>query len=466
MRIDIDEAIVKKIGNIAEKYKYEVYAVGGYVRDKLLEIDAKDIDFVVVGDGVKFAKIVAKELGRKRLILFPRFRTARLVLGNYELEFVGAREEVYDENSRNPNVKEATLQSDLERRDFTVNALAVHINGDNFGEVIDRLGGISDMSDKIIRTPKDPKVTYFDDPLRMVRAIRFATKLKFNIEKSSFNAIRECRKRLKIVSVERVQDEFFKILSYEKPSIGMKLMDDCGLLELLFPELYSLKGVEVVDGVDHKDIFVHTLKVLDNVAANTKSIIVRLAALFHDVGKPRVKKFSKEHGFTFYGHEDVGAKIFDKIAKRLKMSNEIREKVSLLIKLHHRPISLTTDEVSDSGVRRFLFDGGELCDDLMVLCRADITTANKNKLKRFLENYDKLSKMIVEVEERDRIRNFKPPVSGEEIMEFFDIQAGPLVGKIKSYITDKILDGELRNDKNDCLKVLEKIKTGELEIDN
>ena len=456
--IDITESIVKKVGLIAEETGFEVYAVGGYVRDKILGKDSKDIDFVVVGDSIRFANIAAKKLNRKKVITYPRFKTAKIPSKSYDIEFVSARSEIYDEKSRKPIVLDATLESDLARRDFTINTLAVKINGSDIGQIIDSFGGVQSIADGIIKTPLEPNVTYSDDPLRMMRAVRFAARFNYEIESESFEAIKSNADRIKIVSPERIGDEFFKILLSANPVYGLRLLEKSGLLREIFPELTDLKGVEVIDGIGHKDNFEHSLKVFDNICQVSDKLNLRLAALMHDIGKPRVKYFKKNFGWTFHGHDDKGSKMFKKLAGRMKWSNEVVEYVSEMIRLHHRPISLTKECVTDSGVRRFLFEGREKVDDLMKLCRADITTANKSKLAKYLNNFERLSQLMVEVEEKDRLRNFKPPVDGVDIMNFFQITQGCQVGIIKKIIVDAILDGKIENDRDAAMVLLKKIK--------
>ena len=455
-----DKAIEKNILEVIRKTAIDeninVFLVGGYVRDIILVRESNDIDLVVEGDAINFAKEVAQRLKRKKIVTFPRFKTAKLTYRNYDIEFVSARKESYNKLSRNPIVSGGNLAEDLARRDFTINTLAINI--DSMDETINQFGGIEDIRKKIIRTPLDPDITYSDDPLRMLRAIRFASKLNFKIEKTSFDAIKNNSYRLDIISEERITDEFFKILKSNFPVKGIFLLEKSGLLKIIFPELSELKGQEIKDGIGHKDNFVHTLKVLNNISKQTKDYKLRLAALMHDIGKPKSKYFKKGIGWTFHGHDDEGSKMFAKIAKRLKWPNEVTDYVVKMIALHHRPISLTKEEVTDSGVRRFLFEGGELVDDLMLLCRADITTSNKKKINKYLDNFDKLSEKLVMVEEKDKLRNFKPPITGLDIMKEFTIGEGPLIGKVKKEIVDAIINGSIKNDKESAVKMLKSIK--------
>lgn len=445
MKLSIDEKIVLQIGMIAERENFEVYAVGGFVRDKILGLISKDVDFVVVGEALKFAEICARELCHGKIVVYQRFQTAKLPLRDYEVEFVSARSERYMENSRKPVVVFADLLSDLSRRDFTINAMAVKISGDQIGEVIDHFNGLQDLQAGIIKTPLEPEETYSDDPLRMLRAIRFAARLGYQIEEKSFLAISKQAPRLSIISAERVTDEFFKILSCKAPASGVKLLDECGLLNIFLPELTALKAEDSMDGSGHKNMFTHSLKVLENISAVSTDLKVRLAALFHDIGKPAVKYYKKGSGWTFHGHDDRGAKMIHSIAKRLKWPLDLSEYLSKMIRLHHRPIALSKEEVTDSGVRRFLFEGGDQVEDLMLLCRADITTANQKKQIEYLQNFDKLTVLLEQVEEKDRLRNFKPPLDGEYIMQTFNLQPGRTVGVMKQGLTDAIVNGEIAN---------------------
>lgn len=435
------------VGEAADSLNRECYVVGGYVRDLFLDRHSKDIDFVTVGSGIEVATAVSKLLKRSHLSVFRNFGTAQVKARGLELEFVGARKESYQRGSRKPIVEDGTLVDDLSRRDFTINAMAVCVNQDRFGQLIDMFGGISDLRDGLIRTPLDPDTTFSDDPLRMMRAIRFACQLDFTIVPETFSAIRRNAERIRIISAERVMDEMMKIMRSPRPSIGWNLLEKSGLLKLVFPELSALRGVEQIKGVGHKDNFYHTLAVLDNVAATSDNVWLRWGALLHDIGKPISKRWDQQAGWTFYGHNVVGAKMIPRIFRRLKLPmNEHMKYVQKLVDLHMRPIALVEDEVTDSAVRRLLFDAGDDIDDLMLLCSADITSKNRDKVARFRANYELVKQKMVELEERDRIRNFQPPVNGCEIMETFGIGECREVGLIKERIKNAILDGEIPND--------------------
>ncbi|MCD6375403.1 MAG: HD domain-containing protein [Caldisericaceae bacterium] len=448
------EELFKKIYHSAQKCGYQIYVVGGYVRDLLLGKKVKDIDFVVVGDAMRFADQLKKDLHLKTIVRYPRFGTFMTRYYGFQLEFVNAREESYSADSRKPLTRQADLYSDLSRRDFTINTLAMDISPENFGKIIDVYQGQQDLKDGIIRTPLDPVQTFSDDPLRMLRAIRFASQLQFKIEERTFKAIQANAQRLKIISQERITDEFNKILLTEKPSRGMLLLDKSGLLQVFFPEFVALKGVEQRKGFHHKDVFYHTLQVLDNVAAKSDKLELRLAALLHDIGKPPTKRFDEESGWTFHGHEVVGERMARRILRRFKYSTEIVDYVCKLVRLHLRPMALVSEEVTDSAIRRLIYLAGDELDDLMILCRADITSKIEKKVKRYLENYEIVLKRIAEVEERDRIRNFKPPIDGNEIMQLFNLKPGPKVGKIKKFILEAILNGEVPNDHDACLELI------------
>ncbi len=449
-----ENELFKRINAIAQSCDYKIYVVGGFVRDKILGKPGKDIDFVVVGDAMKFATVLKKELKIKTLVQYPRFGTFMANYKGYSLEFVNAREESYDFNSRNPVTKQADLLTDLSRRDFTINTLAMDISEENFGAVIDVYNGREDIKKGIIRTPLEPGKTFSDDPLRMMRAIRFASRFKFEIEQDTFEAITKNAERLAIISVERIQDEFNKILMADVPSFGLRLLEECGLLKQFLPEAIVMKGVEQKKEFHHKDVFYHTLEVIDNLAKTSNKLELRLAGLFHDIAKPRTKRFVEATGWTFHGHEVVGERMARAILKRLKYSNEIIDYVKKLVRLHLRPMALISDEVTDSAMRRLLFLAGNEFDDLMILCRADITSKNPNRVKRYLGNYEYLLKKVVEVEERDRIRNFQPPVNGQEIMAIFNCKPGRLIGEVKKFVEEAILDGEVENDHDACIKFI------------
>lgn len=441
----------------ADELGQEVYVVGGFVRDYLLGRTQKnDFDFVVVGSGIDLAnKVHSKAKGASKLSVFKRFGTAMFKWEDTELEFVGARRESYSEDSRKPFVEDGSLEDDQKRRDFTINALAISLNSETFGDLIDPFNGVDDLEAKIIRTPLAPDVTYSDDPLRMMRAIRFAAQLDFEIEEKSFQAIKENAKRIKIVSNERVMDEFHKIMMTDRPSIGLKLLDDANLMQYILPELVALKGIEEVEGRRHKDNFCHTLEVVDNVSPQTDNVWLRWSALLHDIGKAPTKRYDKKVGWTFHGHEYVGSKMVYRIFKRLKLPLGAPLKyVQKIVKLSSRPISLIDENVTDSALRRLLFDAGDDLDDLIKLCKADITTKNLKKQKRFKENFVLVEAKIKEVEERDKVRNFQPPISGEEIMETFDLKPCKEVGMIKNAIKEAILDGEIENNYESAFKYM------------
>ena len=440
--------VFHRIGAVADAMGVECYLIGGYVRDLFLERPSKDIDVVVVGSGIEVATALVNELGKgAHLSVFRNFGTAQVKWHGMEVEFVGARRESYQRDSRKPIVEDGTLQDDLERRDFTVNAMGVCLNAERFGELIDPFYGQEDMEDRIIRTPLDPDITFSDDPLRMMRCIRFATQLNFRIDEETFDALYRNRERISIISGERIIDELNKIMLSPTPSMGFVEMERCGLLDIVFPELAALNVKETHNGKSHKNIFYHTLEVLDNVAKVSDNLWLRWAALLHDIGKPKTKVFSPTQGWTFHNHNFIGARMVPGIFRRMKLPMDERMKyVQKLVDLHMRPIAISDDEVTDSAVRRLLFDAGDDIDDLMALCEADITSRNEQKKQRFRDNFQLVRQKLVDLEERDRIRNFQPPVSGEEIMATFGLTPCREVGTIKTAIKDAILDGKIPNE--------------------
>ncbi|HEX7016414.1 MAG TPA: HD domain-containing protein [Cyclobacteriaceae bacterium] len=454
----LDNEIFQSVARAAEASSVDAYVVGGYVRDLVLGRPSKDIDFVCVGSGIALAKKVAATLGPGiQVNFFSNFGTAQIRYKDLEVEFVGARKESYSHDSRKPVVEDGTLEDDLRRRDFTINCMAVSLNRDDFGALIDPHDGMSDLKKRIIRTPQDPSVTFSDDPLRMMRAVRFATQLNFDIEPDTYAAIVEQAPRLKIVSQERITDELNKIIASKVPSYGFKLLFHSGLLKQFFPELVALHGVEYVGNNAHKDNFFHTLQVLDNVAKVSDDLWLRWAAILHDIAKPATKRYDKEHGWTFHGHEDKGARMVPGIFRRLKLPlHENMTKVQKLVRLHLRPIPLAK-EVTDSAIRRLLFDAGDDIEALMTLCRADVTSKNPEKVSRFLRNFDLVETKMAEVEQKDHVRNFQPPVSGDEIMDMFGIPPGRIVGELKEEVKEAILDGRIANDRSQAVDLLREI---------
>jgi len=451
--------ILKTAGTAADSIGQKAFVIGGFVRDyylqRLPDKEVTDIDIVTVGSGIKLARKVAELLETQKVAVFKQFGTAQVKYEEIDLEFVGARKESYRRDSRKPIVEDGTLEDDQMRRDLTINALSWSLNKDTFGVLHDPFGGISDLKNRVIRTPIDPEKTFDDDPLRMMRAIRFATQLYFSITDETFEAIREKASRIEIISKERIIEELNKIVMSDMPSHGFAMLFESGLLGHFFPEMANLQGVDVIEGEKHKDNFWHTLKVLDNVAEVSDNLWLRWAAVMHDIAKPPTKRFKKGAGWTFHGHDALGAKWTPKIFRRLGLPMDERMRyVKKLVRLHLRPIALVSEEVSDSAVRRLIYEAGDDIDDLMILCRADITSKNEYKVKKFLDNFDKVEEKIREVEEKDRIRNWKNPVSGDEIMDVLNLQPGPLVGKVKEDIKEAIMDGEIPNNHDAALKYM------------
>ena len=453
----LNEPIFKLIQQSSDELNVDSYAIGGYVRDFFLERKSKDIDVVTLGKSIDLANLLHQKLGEEaHLSVFKNFGTAQIKYHDLEIEFVGARKESYNHNSRNPIVEDGSLEDDQNRRDFTINAIAIGLSKNNFGKLLDPFNGLNDLTNKILKTPLNPDITYSDDPLRMMRAIRFASQLNFQIDVPSFEAISKNKNRIKIISAERIADEINKIILSQKPSVGFKLLLNSGLLDLIFPELVKLQGTETINGLSHKDNFYHTLEVLDNVAEKSNNLWLRWAAILHDIAKPATKRFEEGHGFTFHGHEDKGARMVPKIFANLKLPlNEKMKHVQKLVELHLRPIVLAKTEVTDSAIRRLLFEAGDKIEDLMILCESDITTKNPNKVKKYLHNFEIVRQKLIEIEEKDKIRNWQPPITGEQIMTLYNIMPSKKIGLLKNALKDAILDGLVGNNFEEAKKFLD-----------
>ncbi|MBK7629620.1 MAG: HD domain-containing protein [Ignavibacteriales bacterium] len=450
--------IMKTIYNIANRENIEVYAVGGFVRDIILNRERNDLDILVIGSGIDFAKKVAEELRIANVTYFKNFGTAHFEFKGMNIEFVGARKESYDRNTRKPTVEDGTFEDDIARRDFTINTLAISLSKKDYGNLIDTYSGLDDVQNQLIKTPLDPFKTFDDDPLRIMRAFRFASQLNFNVDESIMIAANQMRERLSIVSQERITDEFLKILASPKPSVGLKLLFDSSVLEIVFPEIFIMAGVDQRKDFHHKDVFLHTLQVVDNICKETENVWLRFAALVHDIAKPPTKKFVEGIGWTFHGHEDLGARMMKKIFHRMKLPLTQLDYIQKLVRLHLRPIALANEKVTDSAIRRFVVNAGEDLEDLITLCRADITSKNPIKVEKYLGNYERVMQKVRDVKERDKLREFQSPVRGEEIMQICNLKPSRKVGEIKTAIEEAILDGKIGNNYEEAFKYLMEIK--------
>lgn len=459
MQEHLEHPIFKLISEAADELNVKAFVIGGFVRDILLRRESKDIDIVCLGSGIELANSVAEKLNHAPISIFKTFGTAMINYKEWEIEFVGARKESYRKDSRKPTIENGSLEDDQNRRDFTINALSIGLNASNFGCLIDPFEGQKDLAANLIRTPLPASQTFSDDPLRMLRAIRFATQLDFDIEASALAALSKEKERIRIISQERISDELHKIILAETPSKGFKLLFDTGLLAIIFPEMHELHGVEFINGKGHKDNFYHTLQVLDNLSSTTENLWLRWSAILHDIAKPATKRFDPKQGWTFHGHEDKGARMVPDIFKKLKLPQDAKMKyVQKLVRLHLRPIALVKETVSDSAVRRLLYEAGDDIDDLMLLCAADITTKNSKRQKRYLSNFKMVEQKLKEVEEKDQLRNWQPPISGETIMEVFQLKPSKEVGQLKNIIREAILDGKIENDRDQAMQLM--IKEG------